>query len=197
MTETDEHDPIEEAEERTPMAAWKKALVVFALVAGVFGWSTMARAEEAAQEDAARMSAASADGSTVLPTSLSAGDFNGGQIPGIPGEGGSAAASNEAPLWAPLLAKGGLSFFVAFCIGFALRTFLKGTMLVVGVVALAIFGLQKAGIVGDVDWTRAQGYWDDLTANIGAQFASLKQFVTGSLPSAGSAGVGLVAGFRR
>ena len=57
MTETDEHDPIEEAEERAPMAAWKKGLVVFALVAGVFGWFTMARAEEAAQQDAERMAA--------------------------------------------------------------------------------------------------------------------------------------------
>ena len=120
--------------------------------------------------------------------------FDGGQSVG----GGTAASeADDPPLWAPLLAKGGLSFFLAFCIGYALRTFLKGTMLVVGVVALAIFGLQKAGIIGEIDWSRAQGYWDSLTENIGEQFESLKSFVTGSLPSAASGTVGLVAGFRR
>lgn len=95
------------------------------------------------------------------------------------------------------LAKGGLSFFLAFCVGYALRTFIKGAMLVIGIVALAIFGLQKAGIVGEIDWEVARGYWDDLTAGIGRQFESLKTFVAGSLPSAGSAGLGLLVGFRR
>lgn len=135
------------------------------------------------------------DGFTAGGTGSGTGS-TGGTI--ILGDGSSPEPEPEAaPLWAPLLAKGGLSFFVAFCIGYALRTFIKGTMLVFGVVALAIFGLQKAGIVGAIDWEVAQGYWDDLTAGIGRQFESLKTFVTGSLPSAASAGVGLVAGFRR
>jgi len=90
-----------------------------------------------------------------------------------------------------------LSFAVAFAIGVALRTFMKLTMVVLGVVALAIFGLQKAGIVGQIDWTVAQGHWDTLTTNIGQQFESFKTFVTGSLPSAGAGTVGLVSGFRK
>ena len=70
-------------------------------------------------------------------------------------------------------------------------------MLVAGVVVLAIFGLQKAGIVGQIDWTVAQGYWDSLTANVSQQFESFKTFVTGSLPSAGAGTAGIISGFRR
>ncbi|MEC8493395.1 MAG: FUN14 domain-containing protein, partial [Planctomycetota bacterium] len=113
------------------------------------------------------------------------------------GDGPAPPELETAPLWAPLLAKGGLSFFLAFCVGYALRTFIKGTMLVIGMIALAIFGLQKAGIVGEINWAVAQGYWHELTAGVGRQLESLKAFITGSLPSAGSAGLGLVTGFRR
>ncbi|MEE2940002.1 MAG: hypothetical protein VX460_06430 [Planctomycetota bacterium] len=138
---------------------------------------------------------ATSAGGAAEPAGFTAGGSAGGTI--IIGDGSTPTAPEAAPLWAPVLAKGGLSFFVAFCVGYALRTFLKGTMLVIGVVALAIFGLQKAGILGEIDWAVARGHWDDLTAGIGRQFESLRTFVTGSLPSAGSAGLGLVAGFRR
>lgn len=174
------------------MAIWKKVVLALSLVLGCVGFAVARSAEEEAPAPAA----ATAPG--VTPASLQGTD---GAFPPftLPGQEGQPAPEPEsaAPLWAPLLAKGGLSFFLAFCIGYALRTFLKGTMLVVGVVALAIFGLRKAGVIEEINWDVAQGYWDDLTANIGAQFESLKTFVTGSLPSAASGGVGLVAGFRR
>ena len=139
------------------------------------------------------MQPAGAGNSTLMqPNSLGPGTSIGG---GTPTSGTEDSAAKT--LWAPLFAKGGLSFFIAFCIGYALRTFLKGTMLVIGVVALAVFGLQKAGLIDTVNWEKAQGYWDSLTANLGEQFESFKSFVSGSLPSAASGGVGLVAGFRR
>lgn len=175
------------AEERTPMAAWKKVLAVLSLLLGGVGVAFGGASSGSGERTTASAADTGAAG-LVQPASLD------GTV--IIGDG---APEEDEPstLWAPLLAKGGLSFFVAFCIGYALRTFLKGTMLVVGVVALAIFGLQKAGILGEIDWAKAQGYWDDLTAGIGSQFESLKTFVTGSLPSAASGGVGLMAGFRR
>ncbi len=172
------------------MALWKKSLALVALLFGVIGVASggmTAGQASPATETSGSSVASSGAGANLVPNSLGGGTLE--SAPGAGDEGGT--------LWAPLLAKGGLSFFIAFCIGYALRTFLKGTMLVVGVTALAVFGLQKAGILGEIDWDKAQGYWDDLTANLGRQFESLKAFVTGSLPSAASGGVGLVAGFRR
>ena len=172
------------------IAGWKKAVAVLSLVLGCVG---LAMGGTSGSEAVGGNAAAGAGGSSLVqPSSFGAGtSVGGGTIPGGSGE------SQASTLWAPLMAKGGLSFFIAFSIGYALRTFLKGTMLVIGVVALAIFGLQKAGIIEDINWGKAQGYWDSLTANLGSQFESLKTFVSGSLPSAGTGGVGLVAGFRR
>ena len=183
-----EHDSSEDRGGIGAIAGWKKAIVVLSLVLGCVGLAMGGSDGDAADGGGARI--ASQGGSDLVqPNSFGVGTPVGG--------GTSAVESEGKTLWAPLLAKGGLSFFIAFCIGYALRTFLKGTMLVIGVVALAIFGLQKAGIVDNINWEKAQGYWDSLTANVGEQFESLKTFVTGSLPSAGSGGVGLVAGFRR
>ena len=209
--------------ERSPMATWKKAVVALSLVFGIVGAASggASSGRSASTPDASSASMSAFDGEDVAGTlgasSLTAADpessaarsAGGGAQPDgftasgsaggtiIIGDGSTPPEHETAPLWAPLLAKGGLSFFVAFCVGYALRTFLKGTMLVIGGVALAIFGLQKAGIVGEIDWAVAQGYWDDLTAGVGRQFESLRAFITGSLPSAASAGLGLVAGFRR
>ena len=230
--ETDSEKGAETTLERSPMAAWKKAVLALSLVLGIVGvasgGASSGRSPSTAGGSSASMSAfegedmagsggarvdpgalgassltasdpkspsATSAGSGAEPSGFTASGSAGGTI--IIGDGSTPPEPEAAPLWAPLLAKGGLSFFVAFCVGYALRTFLKGTMLVIGVVALAIFGLQKAGIVGEINWAVAQGYWDDLTAGIGRQFESLKTFITGSLPSAGSAGLGLVAGFRR
>jgi len=187
---------VDSGAQRPPMAIWKKVVLVLSLVLGVSGAFGMAAGGgEASPQDAA--AAGAGTGGAVQPNSLGA---DGTFLPGQPGAGEGAEGESAAPdssLWAPLFAKGGLSFFVAFCIGFALRTFLKITMLVIGVTALAVFGLQSAGIVGEIDWAVAEEYWDGLTENLGAQFAGVREFVTGSLPSAAAAGFGLVTGFRR
>lgn len=171
------------------LALWKKIALVLSLVLGATGAFAMSSGGDEAASGGATAAGAGGQG-TVLPTSFGP---DGTPIPGGP----AGEAAEETPLWAPLLAKGGLSFFLAFCIGFALRTFLKITALVIGAIGLAYFGLHSAGIVPGVDWAAVQGVWGDLTANLGDQFHSAREFVTGSLPSAGAAGVGLTTGFRR
>ena len=160
---------------------WKKVAFTVALILGLSGLA-LTRSHESAVQPAGQGGASGLD---VNASSFSAG-----------GSGAGVTAEEES-LWAPLFMKGGLSFAVAFAAGFALRTFMKLTMLMFGVVALAIFGLQKAGIVGEIDWSAAEAHWDTLTANVGQQFESFKTFVTGSLPSAGAGTVGLISGFRR
>lgn len=167
---------------REPLPLWKKLTFMVALLLGLSGLAlTRTRAND--------VQPASTGAASGLDLNAAAFNAGGTQL--------GAAPEEEPSLWAPLAMKGGLSFAIAFAVGFALRTFMKLTMVVFGVVALAIFGLQKAGIVGEVDWTVAQGHWDTLTANVGKQFESMKTFVTGSLPSAGAGTVGLVSGFRR
>ena len=46
-------------------------------------------------------------------------------------------------------------------------------------------------------WDLADVWFNDFSGHLGAQLESLKAFVLGSLPSAGMAGLGLLAGFRR
>lgn len=170
--------------ERPPLPVWKKIAFAVALLLGLAGLA-MTRSGGGEEDAGARRASG---GSTLTPSSLDAG--------GLRSASEAPSAEESSPL-APLFMKGGLSFAVAFAAGYALRTFLKLTLLVAGVVALAIFGLQKAGIVSEIDWTTAQGYWDSLTANVGRQFESFQTFVTGSLPSAAAGSVGLIAGFRR
>ena len=100
-------------------------------------------------------------------------------------------------MWAPLLAKGGLSFFLAFCVGYALRAALKILFLTVGLAALAVFGLQYAGFLGEVQWDRLTEFWDVGVAAAREQADGLQAFITGSLPSAASGTLGIFTGFRR
>jgi uncharacterized membrane protein (Fun14 family) len=181
MSLTSPKSTSEEAPAREPLPVWKKLAFTLALLLGLSGLAlTRTNAHEAQP--------ASQGGASGLDAGAASFGPGGAQL---------GAAPEDESLWAPLAMKGGLAFAIAFAIGFALRTFMALTMVVMGVVALAIFGLQKAGIVGEIDWNVAEGHWDALTANVGRQFESFKTFVSGSLPSAGAGTVGLVSGFRR
>ena len=184
MSDENPNLPPEEGEERPSLPVWKKAAFAIALVLGLVGVGLT-------QAGSGEQKAAPTSGD-VTPMGMQPAGFDVGEILGE-----EAAAEQDASPWGPFFIKGGLSFAIAFAAGYALRTFLKMTIVIAGVVALAIFGLQKAGIVGEIDWAKAQGYWDSLTANVGQQFESFKTFLTGSLPSAAMGTMGLVAGFRR
>lgn len=98
--------------------------------------------------------------------------------------------------WSPVMFRWGFSFFVGFCIAYALRTFFKVSAVAIGLVLLVLFGLSYAGVVR-VDWTAMQGHYDSLTHHLAGQWSSLRGFVTGSLPSSAMATLGLVVGFKR
>lgn len=111
-----------------------------------------------------------------------------------------AAGPEDAPAatdlrWSPILFKTGFSFFLAFTVAFALRSFVRIAMVGIGLVALAVFGLQYAGLLS-VDWSAMADRWDGLMAWIGPQVSSFRAFLTGQLPSATAAAAGLLAGWR-
>ncbi len=107
-----------------------------------------------------------------------------------------AEASGAASDWSPALMKGGLSFIVGFCLGYALRTFFRIGAVMAGIVLLAVFGLSYAGVL-QVDWNAINQFFDRAVAGIKDQAGNFQTFVAGSLPSVGLAGAGLFTGFKK
>jgi uncharacterized membrane protein (Fun14 family) len=112
----------------------------------------------------------------------------------------SLATSDSTPSsgasWSPAVFKLGFSFFVGFVVAYALRWFLKVALLAAGFMALLLFGLQYAGMV-DIKWGAMEKQYDAGSGWVSRQTESFTSFVTGALPSAGAAAVGLFAGVRR
>lgn len=109
--------------------------------------------------------------------------------------GGTEPASSASP-WSPALLRGGISFFVGLAVAFAFRTFLKLALLFAGIWAASLILLAQLGWV-EVRWDLIDGAFAGWTRNLGAQFESFATLLTGSLPSAGMAALGLYTGFRR
>ncbi|MEM6675311.1 MAG: FUN14 domain-containing protein [Planctomycetota bacterium] len=186
MARTPKYDPeTGEQIESKGLATWQKLIAILSLLLGGVGLAATLKADPAPAPTSNTRTTVGADGFVV------------GMPGGEKGSGEAAEAPSSLSPWAPLAAKGGLSFFLAFCIGYALRAALKVTMLVIGVGALAFFGLQYVGVIESIDWSRASEYWDDVSAKLGDQVEGFAGFVKGSLPSTASGAVGLVAGFKR
>ena len=115
-----------------------------------------------------------------------------------PGASAKQVTDEQEPIskWAGPLFRLGFSFVVGFCVAYALRAVFKLAVIFIGLIVLALFGLQYAGAV-TIDWGAIGGHYDSVADWLAAQAGSFQRFVTGYLPSAGTAAVGLVAGFRR
>lgn len=98
--------------------------------------------------------------------------------------------------WSPTIFRLGFSFFVGFAVAYAVRTFIKLSVVAVGFMLLLLFGLQYAGII-EVHWGKVADHYDSFGSWFSAQFSSLSSFIAGELPSAASVTAGLVLGFRR
>ena len=187
MTES-ETMPVEEAERpfapktymRT-LPGWKKLLIVFAGLMVVVGFVALFT-EDPAQSGAV-------DGSTgeVLPSTL---------VPsGRPGDA-PAGADQPEPAWSEAFFGLGFSFFVGFAVGYAARAFLKLVLIFVGLFAVGLFLLSYSGFV-IIDWDAMDQTFSRFGEAVKGQFGAFRSFITGSLPSAGLAGLGLFAGFKK
>lgn len=172
-----------EREQRRGLPRWKIACLALAVLAVLVGLGLRA----AADEPATRAPGAGPGSSLVAP--------------GAPGPAGGTGESQPAAeeglgAWSPLFVRGGFSFLVGFAVGFALRAMLKVTLVVLGLVFLALAGLSYAGIV-PIDWTALGEGFESLRASLSDEARGFQSFLTSSLPSAAAAGVGLIAGFKR
>lgn len=134
-----------------------------------------------------------------IAISMTSGGGGGGAAPGganmlVPGASSSEAVSED--VWGPLLVKGGSSLLIGFAVGYMARFFVKMLLLVGGLIALALFGLNYAGVI-DVDWEFIRGHIDAILPQVKEGTGKFQAFITSNLPSAGAGGFGLVAGFKR
>lgn len=106
------------------------------------------------------------------------------------------ADGDEPGDWSWGVSRLGVGFFAGFCIAYALRAFLRICLIVIGVVVLVLVGLQYAGVI-QVNLAAAEGFYQSAGRWLAAQTATLRDFIGGYIPSTGTLGLGLFAGFKR
>jgi len=107
---------------------------------------------------------------------------------------GLAAWMND--LMSPTLARVGGSYLGGFLIGWACRRALKITALIAAAL-LALIGLLKSTGWIDINWPVIEQNVSQSLAWVHGEAESLKQLLTGYLPSAGSGAAGVFFGFRK
>ncbi len=183
--------------DRSPIAQipmWKKMLVLCSVILMVAGGAMSAIGAIAGSDEAPPTSTTSGNSGTDIARGFAP---SGGEGTGEAGEGTDATrdVAGDAD-WSPALFKLGFSFFVGFAVAFALRTFVKISIIAIGMFLLVHFALEYYGFI-EVNWDVFGEKYDSIADWIGRQTGSFREFVTGSLPSAGSAAAGLVIGFRK
>lgn len=199
MTEPDPEKPAQGSRKpgdeskaaRPRMPGYKKILLAVSLAVAAAGLALHALAAGPSRSASVGPSQtpAVAPAKGFLPTNHSAQPAGGVPAPAETQD----AAPNQ---WYPQMFRLGFSFFVGFCIAYALRVFFKLAAFAAGGVLLLLFGLQYAGII-TVDWSAMGGHYDSLVGWLGMQASSMRTFVTGYLPSTATATAGLIMGFRR
>ena len=183
-------DATEAPKSRPPIPGWKKGLLAASLLVGFLGLGMMAFGGSGG--DAAAPGASTPrvpGGSQLLPGSIPPSSGPGAATEEPAGESGVAE-------WGPPVARLGFSFFVGFAIAYALRAFFKITLIILGGIFLILFGLQYAGLI-QIEWSALGTHYDSVADWFSRHAGSFKDFVTGNLPSAGSAVAGMALGFRR
>lgn len=192
--------PVSGPAPRAPWPRWKKAafglaVALFASGIGlrVHAWATAPdvppEAETRAPPDATAFVAA-----TGLGAAAPAGA---GAAPRAAPPAETAAGAGISGALAPVLTESGLSFFLGFSIGVALRAMARAAALAIGVALLGAIALQAAGILPSIDWGRLL---DALRSALGAAqswLGHVEGWVAHAVPSGAMGGLGLAAGVKR
>lgn len=110
--------------------------------------------------------------------------------------GNGSASTAPRVVAGPAMVQIGASFIAAFAAGFLLRSFVKWGILLVGMLVIGVYVLQRTGAI-NVNWDSLESQTGQATNWIKAQTESFATFVKGAIPSSASAVAGLWAGFRR
>ncbi|MEM1331102.1 MAG: FUN14 domain-containing protein [Planctomycetota bacterium] len=96
----------------------------------------------------------------------------------------------------PAVFRLGFSFFLGFAIAYALKAFVKVSIIGIGLFALLMFGMQYAGLL-EIRWAAIGDRYESAADWLGGQFASFRAFVLGYLPSSGSAFAGVALALKK
>jgi uncharacterized membrane protein (Fun14 family) len=89
----------------------------------------------------------------------------------------------------------GFSFIVGLAVGFAFKIAFKIALVGGGLLLVALFGLQHAGLIG-INWVGMEAGYDSFAAWFGAYAGGLKDFMSHHLSNAASFTAGLVLGLK-
>lgn len=193
-----------------PIPLWQKLLLGVSVVLMLGGGAAYGYSKFVAKKPAPHATTSGGGttpgSNTDLPDGLVSGFGPGSNTPGGT-RAGSGTSSGEAPAnqteiqtaldtWSPAVFRLGFSFFAAFAMAYALRQFVKVTVVVVGAALIGLFALQYFKLI-TVDWSLVEGKFDSLAAFLKDQTQSFTKFVSGYLPSATSAAAGAFIGFRK
>lgn len=174
------------------LRGWQKGLAVLSIVITVAGAGLMTYA--AVTGEAPPPAAASSAGAGS--------NFASGFAPADPSAGGSTEQAEHTETdrlidsTSGAVFRLGFGFFAGFAVAYALRTFVRMTLVAAGIAILGLMGLQYAGII-TVDWAKISGGFDDFGTWITAQTRGFAGFITGYLPTFGAGLAGAFVGFRR
>lgn len=96
---------------------------------------------------------------------------------------------------APAVTRLGAGFLGAFCVGYALRRFVRLVSLLIGIAILVVVVLVHYGVL-NIAWADIERH---LAASLGwlrGEAAAFRTFLLGYLPATGAAAFGLFRGFR-
>ena len=169
------------------MPRWKKVLVGTALLATVAGGVMMLFDTGGAGGTGG---GAGGGGAGAL------GAGGGNLLPGQPRSGLPSAATAGEEASSRGIFRLGFSFIAGFCLGTFVRSTLKLAAIAVGFWLFLTFVLSYYGLV-HVDWQAIDGLWSRFAGNVEQEWGNFQRFITGSLPAAGLAGLGIFAGLKR
>jgi uncharacterized membrane protein (Fun14 family) len=181
-----------EARRKLPQVSpWRKLLLAVSAVVALGGLGLWAYAATTAPEPASSPSTTSTAPGEFTPSGLAPLDPRPSDGTG---DAGAQPEPSQLEVWSPAIFRLGFSCFAGFCMAYALRAFMKITIVVTGIALLGLFGLQYAGLI-NVDWGAMEGVYNTVTAWVRQQTGSFAEFVSGYLPSAASGAAGFAAGF--
>ncbi len=192
---------ITEKPQKPPLSAWKKWTLGIALLLGSIGAALYGVAFFTDNSEPQIVAAPDANTPSKRIQSIPPSSF-------IPDSFNSDYPPNQQQQWTPteqlgidlgdwstLLMKLGFSFVVGFAIAYALSSFLKLGLLLMGSAFLLLFGLQYTGLI-EVNWQNMEQHYDTFIAWLQPRIGSFREFISSNLPSSVLAAAGLLAGFR-